>query len=531
MHQFNPIDAALLFLERSRTPFHVSTISIYDPSTCPGDPPGFDDIVDAVRKCLPAVEQFRRKIVRVPFDVDYPYWVEDKDFDLEFHMRHTALPRPGNWKQFRTTVGRLIARPVDLSRSPWEMWVIEGLDGLEGLPPGCFATVLKVHHCAIDGKTGIALINAIHQDSPDKELPALPDDWQPERRPNQRDLMRLAALNGFRRPWAILRLMLSNARALVNSALAELRGDDDDEEALVAPDTVLNGAISSHRILDFVLCPLEDIKRVRRAVEGATVNDVCLAVVAEAMRRYLKSKNGLPAESLVTVVPISTRSPDDAGGGGNQIAITRVSLHTTISDPLERLAAIAADTREKKAMQDGVVMNVLLGVVHSLPGAMVGAAARAVPLMVSMSNTFCNTMVTNVPGPMQPIYFLGARAVHMFGSPPLMDGAAMLHCVGSYNGEFMFQFTACPDLLPDWEFYRECIEAAVRDVIAAVDKPQPMSGKATAKTAQAAVKKPSRSAAKRKRTSGSPPKPKPNPKKAAGSTPKPKKASGRAPGR
>lgn len=472
MQQFNPIDAALLFLERTRTPFHVSTITIYDPATCPGDPPTFDDIVEAVRNSLPAVEQFRRKIVRVPFDVDYPYWVEDKDFDLEFHMRHLALPRPGNWQQFRTQVGRLISRPLDLTRSPWEMWVIEGLDSLEGLPPGCFATVLKVHHCAIDGKTGVALINTIHQDSPGKKLKKLEDDWQPEKVPTQRQLMRMAARNGARRPWAILRLMLSNARALVNAAFGELQSEDEDDQ-LTAPETLLSGNISAHRIFDFVVCPLDGIKRVRRSVEGATVNDVCLTIVAEAMRRYLKAKKALPREPLVTVVPISTRSPDEASGGGNQIAITRVSLYTTISDPIERLAAIAEDTREKKAMQDGVVMNVLLGVVHNLPGALVGAAARAVPLMVSRSNSFSNTMVTNVPGPLEPIYFLGARAVHMFGSPPLMDGAAMLHCVGSYNGEFMFQFTACRDLLPDPDFYRECLDGAVRDVVAMVDEQPP----------------------------------------------------------
>ncbi len=469
MEQFNTLDSALLFLERSRTPFHVSTVTIYDPASCPGKAPTFEDIVEAVRISLPAVEQFRRKIVRVPFDADYPYWVEDKDFDLQFHMRHIALPRPGNWTQFKTQVGRLISRPLDLSKAPWEMWVIEGLDGLEGLPPGCFATVLKVHHCAIDGQTGVALINTIHSDSPSKKLKKLKDDWEPERMPNQRQLIRKAAVNSVRRPLAIAQLVLSNARKLVNAAYAEIRSDDDDEQ-LNAPETILSGRISAHRILDFVLCPLEDIKRVRRSVEGATVNDVCLAVVAEAMRRYLRKKRALPDESLVTVVPISTRSPGDKTGGGNQIAITRVSLHTDIVDPLVRLEAITADTREMKAMQEGVVMNVLLEAVHNLPGALVGAAAQAVPIMSARSNTFTNTMVTNVPGPMQPIYFLGARAVHMFGSPPLMDGAAMLHCVGSYNGEFMFQFTACPELLPDPDFYRECLDTAVRVVIAAADK-------------------------------------------------------------
>jgi len=466
MRQFNPIDAALLFLEKTHLPFHVSSIAIYDPSTCPGGkPPSFEDIVEAVRISLPAVETFRRKIVRVPFDIDYPYWIEDKDFDIDFHMRHLALPKPGDWKQFRTQVSRLISRPLDLSRPPWEMTVIEGLDSIEGLPSGCFATVLKIHHCAIDGKSGVALINTIHQDSPRKKLKKLKDDWQPEEMPTSRQLMLWATRNSIRRPLTIARLVWSNARALVNSAFHELRSDDDEE--LAAPETILNAPISAQRTVDVAYCSLEDMKRVRRAVEGVTLNDVCITVVAECMRRYLDAKDALPDDSLVTVVPISTRTPEQASEGGNQIAITRVSLYTDIADPIERLAAIAADTREKKAMQEGVVMHVLLDVVHNLPGSLVGAASRAMPLLVARSNTFCNTMVTNVPGPMNPIYFLGAQAVQMFGSPPLMDGGAVLHSVGSYNGQFIFTFTACRDLLPDPDFYRECMEGAIRDVVRA----------------------------------------------------------------
>ncbi len=465
MHQFNPIDAALLFLESAHTPFHVSTVSIYDPSTCPGRPPGFEDILEAVRRSLPAADSFRRRIVRVPLDLDYPYWIEDEDFDLEYHIRHLALPRPGNWQQFRTQVSRLISRPLDLTRSPWEINIIEGLDSLEGLPPGCFAMVLKIHHCAIDGQTGVALINAIHADTPRKKPKKLPDDWQPESVPGNRELITRAAVNSIRKPLAISRKLLANARALVNAGYREIRSEGD--FTLEAPVTSLNANISSHRIVDFLVHPLEDLKMVRRAVEGATINDVCLAMIAQGMLRYFETLGEQVALPLVTVVPVSTRTPDQAAGGGNQIMITRISLHTDIADPLQRLAAITGDTKKMKAMQEGVVMNVLLDVVHNLPGALVGAAARVMPLMVTRSTSFCNTMVTNVPGPLEPIYFLGARVVHMFGSPPLMDGSAVLHCVGSYNGEFIFSFTACRDLLPDPDLYRECLQRGIDDVVAA----------------------------------------------------------------
>lgn len=466
MQQFNPIDAAMLFLESAHTPFHVSTVSIYDPSTCPGKPPSYEDIVEAVRVSLPAAPTFRRKIVRVPFDLDHPWWIEDENFNLNFHMYHTALPKPGNWRQFREQVSRLMSRPLDLSRPPWEMAVIEGLDGIEGLPPGCFATVLKVHHCAVDGQTGVSIINALHQSSPDEKPKKLKDHWQPEKPPSTRQLTRRAARNAIRQPFAIARPVLSNARALVRSAFRE-RNRGDTGRDLSAPGTILNVPISAHRIFDYSDCALEDMKRVRRAVEGATVNDVCLTVTAQAMRRYLLAKDALPEEPLVTVIPISTRKPGKKALSGNQIAITRISMCTDIEDPIERLQAIVAQTSEKKAVQEGVVMSVLQDVVHNLPGLLIGAAARAVPLVVASNNSFTNTMVTNVPGPSEPIYMLGAQAVGMFGSPPLTDGGAVLHSVGSYNGRFMFSFMACRETLHDPDFYRECFDEAIREVIEA----------------------------------------------------------------
>lgn len=470
MHQLNPIDTALLMLETPQTPCHVSMISIYDPSTCPRKAPTFEDIVEAVRISLPAAASFRRKIVRVPFDVDFPYWIEDADFDLEFHMRHLALPKPGNWQQFRAQVSRLISRPLDLSRPPWEMTVIEGLDSIEGLPPGCFATVLKIHHCAIDGQAGMALVTALHQDGPQKKPVKLEDTWEPEAAPGNREMMARAWVSTIRRPVAIARLLLSNARSLVGAAFNDVRSDDEDGDRVV-PELVFNSTISAQRIFDVASCSLADLKRIRQQVEGATINDVCLTIVAEAMRRYLEAKGQLPKESLVTAVPISTRTPEQAQAGGNQVSVTFVAMRTDIADPIERLAAIAAETRQKKAVQAGVVMSVLLDVVHNLPGALVGAVGRVLPIVSLNAKAMVNTMLTNVPGPMEPIYLLGAKVVHSTGCPPLLHGGGLLHSVGSYNGEFTFSFTACRTQLPDADFYRECLETAIKEVVKAAGKP------------------------------------------------------------
>lgn len=466
MYQLNPIDTAFLLAENTKTPAHVTMISIYDPSTCPGKPPTFEDIVEAVRLGLPLAPSFRRKIVRVPLDLDFPYWVEDEDFDLDYHMRHMGLPKPGNWKQFRTQASRLVSRPLDMSRPPWEMTVIEGLDSIDGLPPGCFATVLKIHHCAIDGKSGLAMVSALHQDSPDASPRKVMDTWKPEPVPSNRALMTRAWINGFRRPVAIARLLLANTSPLLRAAFDEIRSDEDDDRGRVIPKLKFNGQVTANRIFDDVRCSLADLKLIRKEVEGVTINDVCLTIVAEGLRRYLEAKGELPVQSLVTAVPISTRTPDQAVGG-NQLSATMVSLRTDIVDPMERLAAIAQETRAKKAMQGGVVMSVLLDVVHNLPGALVGTAMRAFPLVLANAKVLCNTMVTNVPGPIAPLYLLGAKCTYTTGCPPLFDGNGLLHSVSSNNGEFMFSFTTCPELLPDVDFYRDCLEAAVKEVIRA----------------------------------------------------------------
>lgn len=441
---------------------HVSMINIYDPSTCPGPAPTFQEIKEAVRVSLPVAPSFRRKIARVPMDLDYPYWVEDEDFNLNFHLRHLALPRPGDWAQFRTQVSRLVERPLDLSRPPWEITIIEGLDSLEGLPAGCFALVIKIHHCAIDGKAGVTLVTALHQDSPERMPVELEDDWEPELEPTQRELLLAAWKNSIRRPLKVARLLLSNAPGLLHSAYRELMSDHSDKEMMV-PDTRFIGPVSAHRIYDDVTCTLQDLKNARSAVEGATINDVCLTIVGGALRRYLEAKAELPEEPLIAVVPISIGTPEQAAAGGNQVTVMRVSLRTDVEDPIERLKTIAQETRGKKATQSGVVMSTLLDVVYNLPGALVGAASRAVPVIASRTRV-ANTMVTNVPGPVQPMYFLGARHIYSTGCPPMMDGMGLMHSVCSYEGKFLFSFVACSEMMPDADFYHQCMVDSVNSI-------------------------------------------------------------------
>jgi len=475
MQQFNPVDAALLYMETPTTPFHVSFVNIYDPSTCPDGPPTFEEITEAIRKCLPGAPSFRRKIVRVPYDMDHPYWIEDENFDLDFHMRQLALPKPGNWRQFREQVSRLISRPLDLDRSPWEMTVVEGLDSIEGLPPGSFCTVLKMHHCAIDGQAGVSILNLLSQDSPDKQPEPMEDGWEPEEVPSKASLVSRSWRKGLLRPGKVAKYMMTKAPSLVKAALEDMdpdRKNKNNDDEYDVPEIILSGQVSAHRIYDEVNWSLDEVKSVRKAAEGATVNDVCLTIIAECMRRYLLVHDALPEQSLVTMVPIAIRTPEEASVGGNQISMTRVSLRTDIEDPVERLKAIHEETNRKKAMQDGVMMKTILDVVYNLPGNLVGLVGRAVPMLAASMDTKnmpCNTMVTNVPGPSHPLYFLGAKLVGAAGSPPILNGGAVLHAITSFDDRIIFSYTACKKILSDADVYTQCMRDAIAGVIEAAE--------------------------------------------------------------
>jgi diacylglycerol O-acyltransferase len=458
VQQLSFIDSAFLMQESPRTPNHLCMLGLYDPSTAPNGKPSYEQILEKVEACLPVAPSLRRKLVRVPLGFDRPYWVEDPDFDVEFHVRQLALPRPGDWRQLCGQVARLHARPIDLNRPPWEMTVIEGLDSIEGLPKGCFGTVLKVHHSAIDGVSGVELLSAIHDLEADPEPGSMGDGWQPERLPSTPWLLRRAAVHAASNPVNAARLVVTSLPPLAGELVGKLRNRS---PGLRVPRTRFNQKISAHRVFDEARCSLDDLKRVKAAVPGATVNDACLSIIGGAMRLYLDSLGELPEQSLVTLVPVSTRTPENAGQGGNQVSMMRVSMHTDMADPLARLAAIRDTTVEKKAAQRGLAVPVLLDVAQALPGALIGAAVRAMATFGDRGPVLANTIVTNVPGSAVPLYFLGAKMVRSTGCVPLVDGVGLFHCVSSYCGTFTFMVTACRDLLPDPEPYIACLRQSI----------------------------------------------------------------------
>ncbi|MGE3326930.1 MAG: wax ester/triacylglycerol synthase family O-acyltransferase, partial [Acidimicrobiia bacterium] len=419
MQQLSALDNGMLGLESSRTPNHLCMVNIYDVSTAPDGQVTFEDLAETIRQCLPGTPSLRRKLVRVPLGLDNPYWIEDDEFDLEFHLRQLALPRPGDWVQFRTQVSRLHSRALDMSRPPWELTMIEGLDHIAGLPAGCFAIVLKVHHAAIDGISGVELLNVMHTLSPDEPIGHFADSWHAEATPSPWELLGKAGVHALVRP-------VASIRQVADLALPTIKGlpklVTDRSTRLRVPRTRFNNKVSAHRVFDEVRCPLDEMKAMKRSVDGATINDVCLTVVGGAMRHYLSDKGELPELSMVAMVPVSTRRPDQIGEGGNHVSMMRASMHTDIADPVDRLAAVRATTRQLKQAQEGIGAETLLELGQTLPGALPGLAIRAVSAVSRSGPLLANTAVTNVPGSPVPQYFHGAKIVKSTGCVPVSDG-------------------------------------------------------------------------------------------------------------
>ncbi len=473
MQQLSGMDASFLYFETRNAPTHIGSFAIYDQSTAPGGRVSFKGILANVERRLHLARCFRQRLVKVPLDLDHPYWLEDPDFDLEFHVRHIALPQPGDWRQLCIQAARIHARPLDLGKPLWEMYVIEGLNHVEDVPPGSFAVLTKIHHAAIDGVSGAELTAAIHDTSPDAEPPLPEEEWRPERVPTLLELAARTTANNIRQPFRFARVLSQTippiARVLRSDSSEEI------EAAGPVPRTRFNGTVSPHRVVEGRVFSLQDIRDIRKRVPGATVNDVVLSVCSGALRRYLKHHRELPVDSLVAMAPISVRSDDERQSAGNQISAMAVTLFTQIEDPLERLEKLQRGTQGSKATAEALGARTMTDITQVLPGSLSGLAARLYTRLglANRVKPFLNTVITNVPGPQVPLYFTGAKMVGLYGMGPVMDGMGLIHPVFSFSGRISISVTACRDQMPDPGFYAECLQASFDELLAAAGAPAP----------------------------------------------------------
>jgi len=511
MQQLSGQDASFVYLETPHTPMHIGSVGIYDPSTAPGGFVRFKDILSFIESRLGGARSFRQRLVRVPFDLDHPYWIEDPEFVIEFHVRHIALPKPGDWRQLCIQVARLHSRPLDLNKPLWEFTIVEGLDNVEGLPPGCFALVAKVHHAAIDGMSGVEMSAAVHDLDPNKTPPEKPDDWRPENMPRVADLLTRSYFNSLIQPMRVMETIGRSLPGMAKLAATVGKGEVSLQNTRLAPKTRFNGKVSAHRAWDATPFKLVEIRAVKEAVPGATVNDVILAIVGGGLRNYLESKGELPPESLTAMAPISVRGEGEKAALGNLVSAMVVGLGTHIADPLERLRYVHAEAQNSKAMTGAVGARTLTDYSQLIPSGLAGLAARMYT-RVGAANAHApvfNCVVTNVPGSRLPLYFAGAKMVQMYGTGPVFDSMGLINTIYSYVDTIAISFTADRDMMPDPQAYAAALHDAFEELKAA----------ALAAPTPAPAAQPKAAPAKSKAT---PAKPKPAKAPPAAAKPKPK---------
>ncbi|MCP4904233.1 MAG: wax ester/triacylglycerol synthase family O-acyltransferase [bacterium] len=466
MQQLSGLDATFINMETRNAPTHISSMMVYDQSTAREGRVTFKGILANIGSRLHLARCFRQKLVRVPFGFDHPYWIEDADFDLEFHVRHIALPTPGDWRQLCIQVARLHARPLDLGKPLWEMYVIEGLDEVEGLPPGCFAILTKIHHSAIDGVSGMEMQAATHDLAPEGKPEPPERPWVAESQPSLVELAIRSAINNVQQPVRFARILSEAAPPAIRVLMDRANESEDDDAPAEVPRTRFNGRVSPHRVFEASSFSLAEVKQIRKRIEGSTVNDVILAVVGGGLRKYLEHHHELPIDTLSAFAPVSTRTAEQAGAAGNQVSGMFVALHTDEGDPVKRLERVYRTTTSSKEMSEAVGARSMTDVTQTMPGALAGIAGRLVARtgLMSRMKPIAHCVVTNVPGPQIPLYFTGAKMVGSFAMGLPMEGIGLFHAVLSYNGAITISVTACRDQMPDPSFYAECIEASFHEL-------------------------------------------------------------------
>ena len=436
--RLSPLDASFLFMEESTTAMHVGGLMTFDAT------PGFDPdrFVAQIGERLAAVPRYRQKIREVPVHLGLPVWVDDPAFELDYHVRRSALPAPGSDAQLRELVGRLVSRQLDRARPLWEIYLVEGLSDDR------FAIVTKVHHAMVDGLSSIDIGTVLLDVTPTpRESP--PDDWHPAPEPSGLELAADAVQEQLRRP----QLMFGTAQR----ALLDVRS-----AASIAPANPLNAPIGRQRRYGTSAGALDDYKAIRKE-HGGTVNDVVLTIVTGALRRWMTTR-GEPVRASTTVralVPVSVRGRSTGGKLGNQISALFVDLPVGEPDPVARLKTITAAMAGHKGSGQAIGASALIGLVGLATPTLHTLGARVTS---SMSSRMFNVVVTNVPGPQFPLYAMGARMRDMYPVVPLAKGQAVSIGITSYDGGIFYGLNADRDAMGDVDVLADAIGASLDEL-------------------------------------------------------------------
>lgn len=442
MERLTGLDAAFLYLETPASHMHVSGVMVVDPSTVEDGGYSFDWVLDQVTRRLVPQPEFRRRVVRVPFNVHHPVWVEDPHFDVRNHVKRIGCPAPGGPEELAELANEILSIQLDRNKPLWEMWVVEGLEN------GHLGLIAKMHHATIDGVTGANMMVHLFDFEPDAEPPALPELPQPERVPSDLELVGHALTSRVRSPFRFARTLRETGETAVNIARRRLRGGEGMPAPFTAPRTSFNGAITSRRAVSFANIPLDEVKAVKTAL-GVTVNDVVLAVCGGALMRYLEENGEQPDKPLTAAIPVSVHDESESTGV-NKVSAMFASLATDIDDPIERVREINKVSLAAKEEHSAIGANFLQNW-GEFTGPNIGLAMRLYSRMglAERHTPIHNLVISNVPGPPFPLYFGGAKLVSLNPLGPIFDGAGLNVTVLSYLDSVGFGLVACPKSVPD----------------------------------------------------------------------------------
>jgi len=441
LDRLTPVDASFLHQEGSVSHMHIGGLTIVE-----GPPPSMEEFLEQIRRRLHVVPRYRHKLAYTALDSGRPVWIDDPSFNLDYHVRHTALPAPGGWGQLQELTARIFSQQLDRSKPLWEMWLIEGLEDDR------FALITKTHHSLIDGIAGVDLATILFDLSPDPPPPpSTGRPWQPHAEPGTAHLL-AAGLQGALRTGITLAEGAIDALAHPERALARAREAAEGVGEILwaglnpAPETPLNVPIGPHRRFVGITSQLEDLKTVKNAF-GATVNDVVLAVVAGALRSFLISRGRRTAGvEMRALVPVSVRTEDQHDASGNHIVVMRGPLPVYISDPLNRLRFVSGAMDGLKESKQALGAEVIAGAQNFAPPTILAQASR-----LNFSTRLFNLIVTNVPGPQFPLYVLGREMLQAIPVAFLPENHALAIAIMSYNGQMNFGLLGDFDALPDIE--------------------------------------------------------------------------------
>ncbi len=483
MKQLSGLDATFLYMETPSQFGHVSSLSIFQRPEDPNYEP-FAAWRAQIERRIQLLEPLRRKLRDVPMRLDHPFWVDDDEFDLDFHVRNTAIPPPGSDAQLADLVARIVGRPLDRTRPLWETYVIEGL------PDERFGILTKVHHATVDGASGAELLTLMLDSTPEgDELPET-EEWIPERAPSSTEVLARAVANLARKPGRAIVLGTRTARdlgratrnpALISAAnqvrnslrgpvgavlnVGRERSPETDVRgplpSLSAPPTPFNAPITAHRRFAFRSASLESVKGIKNAL-GATVNDVVMAVCAGGLRTWLEQQDALPDQPLGAMIPVSIRTGDETEKWTNRVSAIFAPLPTDEADPVKRVERVHEAMANAKELFDAIPADSLTDFAQFPPPAVFARAMRMATRLTTRVNLPVNLVISNVPGPRQPLYAAGSKLLHYYPVSTIIDGQGLNVTVQSYLDTLDFGLVSCRELVPDlWDM----LDAIVDDLV------------------------------------------------------------------